>query len=85
LFEIQGRYALHRRGVRTQSGYLGLASHVTKVGDDVMICKGSSAPLIMRRCGERDGEFRLIGDAYVHGTMGGEAFENGKCRRIFIK
>ena len=87
LFEIQGRYALHRRVVRTQGGLLGLASHATEVGDEVVICKGSSVPLIMRRCGEGEGEgeFRLIGDAYVHGIMRGEAFDDNKCQNILIK
>ena len=83
LFEIQGRYALHRRVVKTEGGFLGLASHATETGDVVMICKGSSVPLIMRRCGED--EFRLIGDAYVHGIMKGEAFDIEKCRNISIK
>lgn len=53
VFEIQGRYSLHRKVVRTENGYIGLASRGTKVGDNVMICKGSSVPLIMRR---REGE-----------------------------
>jgi hypothetical protein len=87
LFEIQGRYALYRRVVRTQGGLLGLASHATEVGDEVVICKGSSVPLIMRRCGEGEGEgkVRLIGDAYVHGIMRGEAFDDDKCQNILIK
>ncbi|KAE9365590.1 HET-domain-containing protein [Stipitochalara longipes BDJ] len=85
LFEIQGRYALHRRVVRTQNGFLGLASHATEVGDDLMVCKGSTIPLIMRRCGEKEDEFRLIGDAYVHGIMNGEAFDDRKCQEILIK
>jgi Heterokaryon incompatibility protein (HET) len=84
VFEIQGRYALHRRLVRTQRGFLGLVSHATEVGDEVMICKGSSVPLVMRRFGEGKDEFRLIGDAYIHGIMRGEAFESDKCREIFI-
>ena len=85
LFEIQGRYALHRRVVRTQRGFLGLASYATKVGDHVMICKGSTVPLIMRRYVEKEDEFRLVGDAYVHGIMNGEAFDDGKCKKILIK
>ncbi|PMD33071.1 hypothetical protein L207DRAFT_379811, partial [Hyaloscypha variabilis F] len=64
--------------VRTERGYLGLASHATEVGDDVMIGKGSSVPLIMRRCGEKEDEFRLVGDAYIHGIMNGEAFDERK-------
>jgi hypothetical protein len=85
LFEIQGRYALHRRVVRTKGGYLALASHATEVGDDIMICKGSCVSLIMRNCGGKEGEFELIGDAYVHGIMNGEAFESDMCRQISIK
>ena len=85
LFEIQGRYALHRRMVRTQGGFLGLASHATEVGDHVLICKGSSVPLIVRKCEDVDEGFRLVGDAYVHGIMRGEAFESDKCREILIK
>jgi hypothetical protein len=84
LFEIQGRYALYRRVVRTERGFLGLASHATRVGDEVVICKGSSVPLIMRRYREED-EFQLIGDAYVHGIMKGEAFDIEKCREILIR
>ncbi len=85
LFEIQGRYALHRRVARTEGGYLCLVSHATEVGDNVMICKGSSVPLIMRSSGQKEDEFRLVGDAYVHGIMNGEVFEIDKCRTITIK
>jgi hypothetical protein len=84
VFEIQGRYALQRKVVRTEGGYLCLASNATAVGDNVMICKGSSVPLVMRR-NEKDGFFQLVGDAYVHGIMRGEAFQNDKCHTIHIK
>lgn len=85
LFEIQGRYALHRRVVRTQGGFLGLASRSAEVGDCVIICKGSSVPLIMRRYREKEDIFNVVGDAYVHGIMNGEAFQSDKCHKILIK
>ena len=83
VFELQGRYLLRRKIVRTEAGYLGLASNTTEVGDSVMICKGSSVPLIMRR-NQEDGSFRLIGDAYVHGIMRGEAFQTDKCHTMLV-
>lgn len=83
-FEIQGRYMLQRKIVRTESGYFGLASNTTDVGDSIMICKGSSAPLMMRRI-EEDGSFKFIGDAYIHGIMMGEACQTDKCHRILVK
>ncbi|KAE8441271.1 hypothetical protein EG329_005572 [Mollisiaceae sp. DMI_Dod_QoI] len=84
LFEIQGRYALQRRVVRTKSGYLGLASRATEAGDLVVLCKGSSVPLIFRRSKEGEDLFRLVGDAYVHGIMKAEVFQSERCRRMLI-
>jgi hypothetical protein len=85
LFEIQGRYALQRKVFLTKHGYLGLASCTTRVGDSVVICKGSSVPLITKRNGEEDDSFRLIKDAYIHKIIRGEAFQDNMCQRIFIK
>jgi hypothetical protein len=84
VFEIQGRYALQRRLIRTEHGYFGLASHAMKIGDSVVLCKGSSVPLILRRRKEGNGLFQLIGDAYIHGIMRGEAFQDVKCKRLLI-
>jgi hypothetical protein len=83
VFELQGRYALRRKIVRTATGYLGLASNTTEIGDSVMLCKGSRVPLIMRM-NQEDGSFRLIGDAYVHGIMTGQVFEIDKCHTMLI-
>ncbi|KAH6684749.1 heterokaryon incompatibility protein-domain-containing protein [Halenospora varia] len=82
MFEIQGRYSLQRRMVRTKGGYLGLGSRASEVGDSIVLCKGSSVPLILRR--QEDGTFSLVGDAYVHGIMKGEAFQVDKCHELVI-
>lgn len=84
LFEIQGRYTLNRRVVRTESGYLGLAPKDVDVGDFVVLCKGSSVLLIFRSLGEENDSFRLVGDVYVHGIMKGKAFQEDKCHNMLL-
>ncbi|KAH0565750.1 hypothetical protein GP486_000847 [Trichoglossum hirsutum] len=84
VFEIQGRYTLNRRLIRTARGYLGLASCLTDVGDDVVLCKGSSVPLVLRKTDDTAETFRLVGDSYVHGIMDGRTFEERRCRQLFL-
>jgi hypothetical protein len=63
----------------TAEGYLGLGSESCEEGDTVWIVPGSRVPLILRRI-NREGsqeddrnECTLVGGAYVHGFMYGEA------------
>jgi len=56
----------------TKQGYLGLGMMSLKVGDEVWILAGARVPLILRRRVE-EGQYCLIGEAYVHGIMHGEA------------
>ena len=59
---------------RTKSGYLGVAGPRVLRGDVVTVVRGSKAPVVMRRKGgEASGKWELVGDAYVHGIMRGEA------------
>lgn len=82
-FELQARYTLNRRMVRTERGYFGLAAAETQEGDQIVLCKGSRVPLVMRRGGDA-GEWRLVGDCYVHGIMDGEGFEEGSCGVVVV-
>jgi hypothetical protein len=82
MFEIQGRYSLQRRLAWTEKGYLGFVANKTEVGDGVWLCKGSSVPLVLRREGEKG--WKVVGDAYVHGIMKGEAWREEECKRAFI-
>jgi hypothetical protein len=82
-FELQGRYTLHRRMVQTSKGYIGLASCAAKVGDCIVICKGSKVPLVLQRADKPD-TWRYIGDAYIHGIMNGEAFDNERCAQMLV-
>lgn len=70
--EMVRRYNLERRLFRTKKGYLGLGAHGLAKGDKVYILAGGAVPLILRPRPTGD-RYELIGDAYVHGVMDGEA------------
>ena len=71
-----------RRFVLTRKGYMGVASQSTQVDDCVALFKGSTIPLVIR---QMETSWTFIGDAYVHGMMNGEAFEEGQCHKMDIK
>lgn len=75
-YELQYLHALLLRLFRTSQGYLGLGSQSLKEGDSVCIVPGSRVPLILRRTEHADEKHRLVGGAYVHGFMQGEALES---------
>lgn len=60
------------RLLRTSANYLGLATTSVREGDSVWIVSGSRVPLILRETGQHN-EYWLVGGAYVHGFMQGEA------------
>jgi hypothetical protein len=55
---------------RGTNGFIGLAPATACEGDIVCVMLGCDVPLILR---ERDDHYELVGDAYVHGFMEGEA------------
>ena len=68
-----------RRMVRTSKGYIGLVPSTTQPGDCVWLLEGGNVPFILREEGR---DMRLVGEAYVHGIMTGEAFSKGTCQNI---
>ncbi|KAK3983954.1 heterokaryon incompatibility protein 6, OR allele [Cladorrhinum sp. PSN332] len=56
----------------------------TKVGDLLVILRGGRFPVILRPCGP-DNLVEFIGEAYVHGIMDGEAFDNDRCVEFRIR
>ena len=72
-----------RRLATLKEGFLGLVPRLAKQGDIVVILLGCSVPLVLRgsRKGERGTvEYKLIGSAYIHGIMEGEAVGAGLIR-----
>jgi hypothetical protein len=58
----------------TREGRMGLGPPTLNEGDAVVILEGGGMPFILRKKGNR---YQLIGCAYVHGVMKGEAFTAG--------
>jgi hypothetical protein len=56
---------------RTRTGYIGTAPRFVEEGDLICILYGGQTPFVLRR--EAWGNYRFIGDCYVHGIMDGEA------------
>jgi hypothetical protein len=67
-------FANRRTFVLSHNGYIGLAPSLTSTGDLICVLYGCHAPVILR---PSDGSqhYTLIGDAYVHGLMDGEALQ----------
>ncbi|KAK4102361.1 hypothetical protein N658DRAFT_558509 [Parathielavia hyrcaniae] len=72
----------HLRLFRTAKGYLGIGSECIEVGDSVWIVPGSRVSSLLRGVqhlrheqgqSSIDNRHRLVGGAYVHGVMEGEA------------
>ncbi|KAI8941941.1 hypothetical protein NX059_000055 [Plenodomus lindquistii] len=61
----------------TKRGYMGIGPPQIASGDEVWILYGGRVPFILRKAGPSlalsSGNFTLVGDAYVHGVMDGEA------------
>ncbi|KAK3360698.1 heterokaryon incompatibility protein-domain-containing protein [Lasiosphaeria hispida] len=60
---------------RTDENYLGNGPRSVLPGDQVWVLAGAVVPIVLRRRG--NGRFTLVGEAFVHGIMRGEAFEKG--------
>lgn len=65
---------LHKRLLFTHEGYIGMAPHHSSKGDKVCLLLGCRVPVVLRE--RRDGGYELVGEAYVHGIMKGEALTN---------
>lgn len=60
-----------RRFFITKNGYIGLGPKSMQAGDSVFVFPGGIVPFILRTSDL--GSYRLVGEAYVHGIMNGEA------------
>ncbi len=56
---------------------MGMGSGFMGKGDVVVVPFGCSTPIILRAEGPR-GEYRYVGDVYIHGFMHGEALTGNK-------
>lgn len=77
--------SLERSFIFTKGGHMGLAPDWCRPGDAIAIMGGGAVPMVLRPVVEVVGQrgdtpvFEVIGEAYVHGVMDGQAFEdNGR-------
>ncbi|KAH7071941.1 hypothetical protein BKA63DRAFT_60601 [Paraphoma chrysanthemicola] len=68
-------YCIERRFFTTSTGRMGIGPRLMQSSDLVVILRGGTTPYILR---ERNGNYQLLGAAYVHGIMDGEAVRTAK-------
>ena len=80
-FNVAFDAQLGRRCFMTKEGYVGLGPGEMREGDVVVVLRGATVPMILRPgCGDRDGQFDYVGEAYCHGIMDGELLSE-KCQK----
>ena len=74
-----------RRLFVTEKGYVGLGAKSVQTGDKVFVFPGGLVPFVLRTSIE--GYYRLVGEAYIHGFMRGEALKDQsyKLTRVNIR
>lgn len=78
-FENDARYqGLSRRFIVTQRGHYGLAPLIAHEGDICCVVRGARVPLLIRET-RFPGHYKLLGEAYIHGTMHGQTVD--LCRK----
>jgi Heterokaryon incompatibility protein (HET) len=68
------KFYQHMRLFRTNNGLLGLGQPSMQTGDSLWIIPGVSVPMVLRSA-SADDRFTVLGPAYVHGIMYGEALQ----------
>lgn len=80
--QMRATTAVRGRGfATTRSGYIGLVSPKAQVGDLIVVIMGARIPFVIRKA---QGGYLLVGDAYVHGLMEGEALRRSDLRQVDI-
>jgi hypothetical protein len=65
----------YRRLFTTDSGFIGLGPQSIGTGDTLWIISGCASPLVVRKVSKPKNGHELLGEAYVHGIMHGEAVD----------
>lgn len=82
-FSTYTEHTVRRRLGFTQNGRVCLLPSRVELGDKIALIQGGRVPVVLRARGD-SGSRELIGEAFVHGIMDGEAFEEGKCVNFSI-
>lgn len=83
----------YRNFATTRGGFIGFVPDVAEPGDRIVILPGGKVPYVLRRSSGVDTEssstsgvprYEFLGDAYIHGIMHGEAYDESKLERIIL-
>jgi hypothetical protein len=70
---------------RTDNRWLALVAGSTKQGDKLVLLKGGKLAYVVRERRDAAQEtWEMLGEAYVHGVMNGEAWDKGVCRALCL-
>jgi hypothetical protein len=70
---VWNRNVIRTRPVNNDRPYIGIAPQESQKGDIICIFFGCSVPVVLQP--QEDGEFKFVGECYVHGVMDGEAVD----------
>lgn len=70
-----------RRFATLDNGLFGWVPFKAQPNDCVVVLCGGSVPYVLRRVTGIKEEYMYIGDAYIHGMMNGEAFQQEPIRK----
>jgi hypothetical protein len=68
---------------KTNSGSVGVFPGGMDQGDAVALLQGGRVAFVLRRYQETE-IWQLVGEAYVHNIMEGEAWDSNQCGKILI-
>ncbi|KAK4184766.1 heterokaryon incompatibility protein-domain-containing protein [Podospora australis] len=77
---LEGVY--ERRLGRGENKMLVLLPGEAQVGDQIFLVKGGRVPLVFRQ--RKEGGWIFVGEAYAHGIMDGEGFEERRCGEMEV-
>lgn len=66
--------------ILSASGYIGLAPAATLPGDKICVLYGGHMPIVLRP--QADNSYVVVGDAYIHALMDGEAMAPSKAKKF---
>jgi hypothetical protein len=83
LYDTHYSHAMLQRPFCTRQGYFGIGTQCLQNDDSVWIVPGCRVPLILRWV-DTSARYRLVGGAYVHGFMNGEALEKKDMEFVMV-
>ncbi|KAH8586117.1 hypothetical protein B0O99DRAFT_645308 [Bisporella sp. PMI_857] len=72
-----------RRIASTARGFIGLVPREAEPGDRIFLLLGFDTPFVLRKS-EKESQYLLVGECYVHGHMEGREWDAGRCHEVWI-